>query len=85
MTFPSKATHQQTRAYNAALVLRALYDFGPISRAEVARLSGLSRFVQRFLGLRRGLRLAPPQALFRRRLRRLRVPILCRTLNHTPT
>src|SRR5882672_5735552 len=43
LTFPSKATHQQTRAYNAALVLRALYDFGPISRAEVARLSGLTR------------------------------------------
>ena len=43
MAFPSKATHQQTRAYNAALVLRALYDFGPISRAEVARLSGLTR------------------------------------------
>jgi predicted NBD/HSP70 family sugar kinase len=43
MTFPTKATHQQTRAYNAALVLRALYDFGPISRADVARLSGLTR------------------------------------------
>jgi predicted NBD/HSP70 family sugar kinase len=43
LTFPSKATHQQTRAYNAALVLRALYDFGPISRAEVARLSSLTR------------------------------------------
>ena len=43
MTFPSKATHQQTRAHNAALVLRALYDFGPISRAHVARLSGLTR------------------------------------------
>jgi predicted NBD/HSP70 family sugar kinase len=43
MTFPTKATHQQTRAYNAALVLRALYEFGPISRAEVARLSGLTR------------------------------------------
>ena len=43
MTFPSKATHQQTRAHNAALVMRALYDFGPISRAEVARLSGLTR------------------------------------------
>jgi predicted NBD/HSP70 family sugar kinase len=41
--FPSKATHQQTRAHNAALVLRALYDFGPISRADVARLSGLTR------------------------------------------
>ncbi|MEW5991400.1 MAG: ROK family transcriptional regulator [Chloroflexota bacterium] len=43
MTFPTKATHQQTRAYNVALVLRALYDIGPISRAEVARLSGLTR------------------------------------------
>ena len=43
MTFPSKATHQQTRADNASLVLRALYDFGPMSRADVARLSGLTR------------------------------------------
>jgi N-acetylglucosamine repressor len=43
VAFPSKATHQQTRAYNAALVLRALYEFGTISRAEVARLSGLTR------------------------------------------
>lgn len=43
MTFPSKATHQQTRAHNAALVLRALYDHSPISRAEVARMSGLTR------------------------------------------
>jgi N-acetylglucosamine repressor len=43
MAFPTKATHQQTRAYNSALVLRALYDFGPISRADVARLSGLTR------------------------------------------
>lgn len=43
MTFPSKATHQQTRAHNAALVLRALYDYGPMSRADVARLSGLTR------------------------------------------
>jgi len=43
LTFPRKATHQQTRAHNAALVLRALYDFGPISRADVARLSGLTR------------------------------------------
>ncbi len=43
MTFPSKATHQQTRAHNAALVLKALYDHGPISRAEVARMSGLTR------------------------------------------
>jgi predicted NBD/HSP70 family sugar kinase len=43
VAFPTKATHQQTRAYNAALVLRALYDHGPISRADVARLSGLTR------------------------------------------
>jgi len=43
MSFPAKATHQQTRAHNTALVLRALYDFGPISRADVARMSGLTR------------------------------------------
>lgn len=41
--FPTKATHAQTRARNASLVLRALYDLGPISRAEVARLTGLTR------------------------------------------
>jgi N-acetylglucosamine repressor len=43
VAFPTKATHQQTRAHNAALVLRALYDHSPISRAEVARMSGLTR------------------------------------------
>ncbi len=43
MAFPSKATHQQTRAHNASVVLRALYEYGPISRADVARLSGLTR------------------------------------------
>jgi predicted NBD/HSP70 family sugar kinase len=43
VTLPSKATHQQTRAHNVALVLRALYDHGPISRAEIARMSGLTR------------------------------------------
>ena len=43
MTLPGKATHQQTRAYNRGLVLRTLYDLGPISRAEVARLTGLTR------------------------------------------
>jgi predicted NBD/HSP70 family sugar kinase len=42
-TLPGKATHQQTRAYNAALVLRALYDHGPISRADVARMTSLTR------------------------------------------
>ena len=41
--FPSKATHAQTRAHNASIVLRALYDLGPISRAEIARLTGLTR------------------------------------------
>src|SRR5512147_1444031 len=41
--FPAKATHAQTRAHNAGLVLRALYDLGPISRAEIARLTGLTR------------------------------------------
>lgn len=41
--FPSKATHQQTRAINAALVLRALYEHSPISRAEVARMTELTR------------------------------------------
>src|SRR5262245_2738864 len=43
VVLPTKATHQQTRAHNAALVLRALYDHSPISRAEVARMSGLTR------------------------------------------
>ncbi|MES1239419.1 MAG: ROK family protein, partial [Chloroflexota bacterium] len=43
MRLPSKATHQQTRAINQGLVLRTLYDLGPISRAEVARLTGLTR------------------------------------------
>jgi predicted NBD/HSP70 family sugar kinase len=41
--FPTKATHAQTRAHNASLVLRAIYDLGPISRAEIARLTGLTR------------------------------------------
>lgn len=41
--FPSKATHAQTRAHNASLVLRAIYDLGPISRADIARLTGLTR------------------------------------------
>ena len=43
LTIPGKATHQQTRAHNAALVLRALYDHGPVSRADVARMTGLTR------------------------------------------
>jgi N-acetylglucosamine repressor len=40
---PEKATHQQTRAFNQQLVLRALYDQSPLSRADLARLTGLTR------------------------------------------
>ncbi len=43
MRVPGKATHGQTRQHNRRLVLRTLYDFGPVSRAEVARLTGLTR------------------------------------------
>jgi predicted NBD/HSP70 family sugar kinase len=43
MALPTKATHQQTRVHNERLVARTLYDLGPISRAEVARLTGLTR------------------------------------------
>ena len=43
MHVPAKATHRQTRQHNSRLVLRTLYDFGPVSRAEVARLTGLTR------------------------------------------
>jgi predicted NBD/HSP70 family sugar kinase len=43
VTVPAKATHRQTRQYNRRLVLRTLYDYGPVSRAEVARLTGLTR------------------------------------------
>ncbi len=40
---PEKATHQQTRAFNQQLVLRALHDDSPLSRADLARLTGLTR------------------------------------------
>jgi predicted NBD/HSP70 family sugar kinase len=43
MALPVKATHQQTRVHNERLVVRTLYDHGPISRADVARLTGLTR------------------------------------------
>jgi N-acetylglucosamine repressor len=43
MRLPGKATHAQTRQHNHRLVLRAVYEFGPISRAEVARSTGLTR------------------------------------------
>jgi glucokinase-like ROK family protein len=40
---PPKATHQQTKTYNQQLVLKAIFDHGQISRAEVARLTDLTR------------------------------------------
>ena len=40
---PEKATHQQTRTFNQQLVLRAIYDRDTTSRAEIARLTGLTR------------------------------------------
>jgi glucokinase-like ROK family protein len=38
-----KATNQRTRAINEQLVLRTIYGRAPISRAEVARVTGLTR------------------------------------------
>ena len=43
MVLPEKATHHQTRTFNQQLVLRALYDDSPLSRADLARLTGLTR------------------------------------------
>jgi N-acetylglucosamine repressor len=40
---PTKATHRQTREFNVRLVLRCLYDLGPVSRAEIARRTHLTR------------------------------------------
>ena len=40
---PEKATHRQTRTFNQQLVLRAIYDRAEVSRAELARLTGLTR------------------------------------------
>jgi len=40
---PEKATHQQTRTFNQQLVLRALHDQSRLSRADLARLTGLTR------------------------------------------
>jgi predicted NBD/HSP70 family sugar kinase len=40
---PEKATHQQTRTFNQQLLLRALHDQSPLSRADLARLTGLTR------------------------------------------
>lgn len=38
-----KATRQQTRAHNTRLVLRTIYEHGPISRADIARATHLTR------------------------------------------
>jgi N-acetylglucosamine repressor len=43
MRLATKATHQQTRALNQGLVLRTIYDLGPISRADIARVTELTR------------------------------------------
>src|SRR3954451_1202047 len=43
MALPTKATHHQTRVHNERLVVRTVYDLGPISRADVARQTGLTR------------------------------------------
>ncbi|MGD0019776.1 MAG: ROK family transcriptional regulator [Candidatus Limnocylindrales bacterium] len=39
----TKATLRETREHNERLVLATIYDRGPISRAEAARLTGLTR------------------------------------------
>lgn len=39
----AKATLRETREHNERLVLATIYDDGPVSRAEVARLTGLTR------------------------------------------
>jgi glucokinase-like ROK family protein len=39
----TKATHQQTKVYNSQLVLRTIFDHSATSRAEVARVTGLTR------------------------------------------
>jgi len=38
-----KATHRLTRRSNARLILRTIYERGPVSRAAVARATGLTR------------------------------------------
>lgn len=43
MIAAQKATQQQTRTYNSQLVLKTIYDQESVSRAEVARLTELTR------------------------------------------
>jgi N-acetylglucosamine repressor len=38
-----KATRQQTKAHNTRLILKTIYDEGEISRADIARLTSLTR------------------------------------------
>lgn len=40
---PPKATHQRTRTYNERLVFRTIFNRDRISRADVARATGLTR------------------------------------------
>src|SRR6476620_4123134 len=40
---PLKATQRQTRTHNSNLVLKTIYDQGRVSRADVARLTHLTR------------------------------------------
>lgn len=39
----NKATHEQTKTHNYRLVLKTIYDNTNVSRADVARLTGLTR------------------------------------------
>lgn len=39
----AKATSRETREHNERLVLATIYDQGPLSRADVARLTGLTK------------------------------------------
>jgi predicted NBD/HSP70 family sugar kinase len=41
--YPKKATHQQTKRRNRDLVLKLIFERDPISRAEVARITNLTR------------------------------------------
>jgi glucokinase-like ROK family protein len=52
---PRRGTHQRTRQLNNQLVLRTIFDRSPVSRAEVARITGLTRttvseLVDEFIG-----------------------------------
>jgi predicted NBD/HSP70 family sugar kinase len=42
-TFMKKATRQQTKEHNSTLVLKTIYGRDCVSRAEIARLTGLTR------------------------------------------